>query len=66
MTEEDVGRRAANQDARGGKVVDLADILSRSLKSTKGHAVARKGAAKGPQKAKPRKAAAHPRHRKAS
>ena len=62
VAEDDVDRRAANHNARGGKVVDLAEMLSRSMKATKAHPHAKKAT----HKAKPAKKAAHPRHRKAS
>ncbi|MGZ3475010.1 MAG: hypothetical protein ACXWUG_12455, partial [Polyangiales bacterium] len=55
-------------EAKGGKVIDLAELLSRSL----GSSGKRRGAKKPPVKAKPVKRAAHPRatkksnHRKAA
>ena len=65
VAEDDEDRRAANHNARGGKVVDLAEMLSRSMKATKAHGHARP-ARKAPHKTKPAKKTAHPRHRKAS
>jgi len=69
LAEEEVERRAANQNARGGKVVDLAEMLARSMKATKGHATHARHAAparRAVHEARPRKAAANGRHRKAS